>query len=209
MIESDIPSALAGSPRVEEVQNRARSLYLKAMANQSADGFDAHGFLTEVADSTWPIYSARYATVKSEPMSAGRGSMVEFRDAKVLPAKELGRTDADLVLLVDGRPVICVFDPVVKQHVANILRETKLETLPEQGVTVIGIVRGLGSVNLIRQPGSTAATTNPAGSEGESTAQTAVTLEPRDGVAIDVLAIHAGPVAIGVDPTPDQVQGAP
>lgn len=207
MLEHDIPYALAGSPQTEEIQARARGLLMKGQNNneQPNGGFEAHGVLTEIADKVWPIYAGRYSVRSGEPMATGRGTLVEFRDAQVVPPEQLGQaTDADLVLLVEGRPVVCIFDPVVKQHVTNILGDAGMKAIAGEKVTVIGMVRGLGRVNFVRQPGSTPATTNPAGQEGESSPQNAATLQPRDGVAIDVLALHAGPLAIGVDPTPDQ-----
>lgn len=192
MLEKDIPTAMSGSHRIESVQARARALV------RGSEGYQER--LAALADALWPSIAGRYASVSDDPLRAARGDIVQIRDAIVLPANAYRVAGADLIVVSNGRPVICVLDPVVREHVGNILKETGRESLAGERAEVVGIVRGLSSVDLAQQPGSTPASTNPAGSEGESTPQTRPTLVATDGVAIDVIAIHAGPAAIGVDP---------
>lgn len=209
MLRQDIPDALAGSPRYEEVAARARAMVWKFDQSQDGSGASAGALtlLTELGDEIWPEIAGRYPSVGEDPIRAGRGDVIQIRAANVVPPTQYAPIDADLVLMVNGRPVVCVFDPVVKQHVKSVLAETKTDALPEKGIDVIGVVRGLASVDMVQKPGSTPATTNPAAGEGEASPITTPTLAARDGVTIDVLAIHAGPAAIGVDPTPGQAQG--
>ncbi len=212
MLQTDLPQALAGSPRLEDVQASARSLVNGFDNEQQGDASSIEARtkrVTELGDSLWPSIAARYAATKSDPLHATRGELIHLRDAKIAPADIYRGGDADMVLLVNGRPVVCVFDPVVKQHVQNMLKETQTKTLPENGIEVIGIVRGLGSIDAIQQPGTSVATTNPSGSEGESSPRTTPVLAATDSVVLDVLAIHAGAASIGVDPTPAQLEAAP
>ncbi len=212
MVQTDLPGALSGSPRLEELQARARSLVERFDRDHNSDGSSVGSQrqrLTELADAVWPNIAGRYPAVGDDPMRAARGEIVHIRDAVVIAPNRYRPLDADLVLLVAGRPVVCVFDPVVKQHVKNILVETGQETLPPDGIQVIGVVRGMDRIDMVQQAGSSSAATNPAGGEGEVSARTGPALAATDCVTLDVLAIRAGPAAIGVDPTPAQVQARP
>lgn len=197
-VDEDLTTALAGYSGQAQLQMRGRSAiyeYDKSTMGEEQAGKKSLARLTDSADKAWPQVLAKYATQPMAPVGAGRGQIVRVHDAKNLIGKQFGVSDYDFGGYVDNAPVVAKYAPGVRAAIDQTLALTNLKSLPDDATyDFVAIVRGTAQVpNIKRTPG---ATTAPATADPVAAATApAVT----DCVLLDIVALHAGPVAVGTD----------
>jgi hypothetical protein len=178
---------------------------LQARGNKVVDAFDAatvgaakaaekaYADLSQAAASNWPRIVERYkgASEEFDPSAgAARGKVVHLKKVANRMGWDFKPGDFEFATTIKGVPVAGKFDPAVKEAVADVLKRTAKNDLPEEDYDLIAVVEGQGKLVQIMRSEAT-------GTIEELKVKAKITEEiPVDAVALRIVALHVGPVGV-------------
>ena len=212
-VERDVRGVLAGTPQLIDVLARGRSVVFafdkKSLGEERATR-SLRERLTQSADQRWIDVRAQYPHVAplARPTLAQRGELVSIGPVQNALGTDFRSDDYDVAVEVGGYPVALRFDPAVKRQYRAVLDQLSMKSPGDDAAyEMIGVVAGSGKIEQARSissPGLRATTQASADNPqakielgGASTRPTR--LVPSDCLIVDVIALHVGPIAYGVD----------
>jgi hypothetical protein len=212
--DHDVRENLAGYDKQAELAERGDKLvddYDVAKHGEARAAELRRERLARTAPARWLAIRDRYdAKPLAEPSLAQRGTLVYIDGFANQLGDAFRSDDYDLAVEVNGYPVVMRFDPELKrQYKAAMDRDGAKAPPTDARYDVVGVVSGLAQVEqrVAANASEVSATTRPTADNPEARIELPATTRATsrstrsDAVVIDVIALHVGPVAIGVAPT--------
>lgn len=211
--DRDVREALVGSDRQSELVSRGEKLvddYDVEKLGEARAAELRRERSARTAPARWQAIRDRYeAKPLTEPTAAQRGALVSLDGFSNALGDAFRSDDYDLAVEVAGYPVVMRFDPALKrQYNAAMNREAATKPTAGARYDIVGVVVGTAQVEqrVAANAIEVSATTRPTADNPEARIQLPASTRPTsrstrsDAVVIDVIAVHVGSVAIGVEP---------
>lgn len=190
---SAVDTSFADTPALERLVERTRALEERWKANVAAvmEGRQAlYDRLAEQAEETWPsIVAATGASGSFDPGNTSAGTVVHLEGVYNRAGWDF--KDYDFCMRWDGIPVGGSYESYVQAALEHAWYELKLDVGDRITWDVIGVVQGGGKIGQRRQVSVKGSNGLEIGKIEEWPAV--------DCVRLKIIALHAGPVAVGPD----------
>lgn len=196
--EDDLPSSIGGSSQLIALQDRVRAVvraYDEAQRGKIEAAQAREEELTRMADDRWSAIVDGLSPERFEVQSwRGQiGMTVQTKVQANLFGWDYQGEGVDIAFRSQGVPCFGTFDPVLREGIRSVLASVLRRNLPDVEMRVIAEVTGSGRMEQIIR--TRKVIHNP---HGPDIIEELTSTEPVEAVALRIIALRCGPVAMRV-----------